>query len=104
MSGRQLLVLEQGGATWGVEHAEVRGFAAAGGRVVVALRHGRLHADRVIGVLTAPAVCRPGRVLARFWPVSARGLAVVGDHVVVVIDPLAPPPALAPATEGVADA
>ncbi|HPC83285.1 MAG TPA: hypothetical protein P5234_07880 [Thermoanaerobaculaceae bacterium] len=104
MSVEELLVFEHGGTSWGVARAEVRGFGAAGGGVAVTLRHGRVRADRVVGMLPAPVVARPGRVLRRFWPVHARGLAVVGGRVVVVIDPLAPPPGLAPEIEGGADA
>lgn len=100
---QELLVFVRGGTRWGVERAEVRGFGAADGGVAVTLRHGRLCADRVVGMLPAPVVRRPGRVLRRFWPVSTRGLAVVEGRVVVVIDPLAPPPELAPRTEGAAD-
>lgn len=99
----ELLVFVRGGTSWAVERAEVRGFGAAGGGVAVTLRHGRLCADRVLGMLPAPAVTRPGHVLRRFWPVSTRGLAVVEGQVVVVIDPLAPPPELAPGTEGASD-
>lgn len=104
MSARELLIFEHGGTRWGVERAAVRGFGPAGQGVKVSLGKCTLHADRVVGLRPAPPLRQPGRILRRFWPVSTRGLAVVEGEVVVVIDPAAPPPALAARSNGGADA
>lgn len=100
----QLLIFERGGTTWGVDRRHVRSFAPAGHGVAVTLHEGELLADRVVGVVEAPAGRRAGRVLRRFWPPASRGLTVVNGRVVVLIDPNAPPTALAPPEEGVNDA
>ncbi|HPW56277.1 MAG: hypothetical protein KA072_11805 [Thermoanaerobaculaceae bacterium] len=103
MRGTELLVFVRGETSWGVERAEVRRFGVTGGGITISLRHDRLRADRVVAMLSTPTVRKPGRILRRFWPVSSRGLAVVEGQVVVVIDPLAPPPELALQTEGASD-
>jgi hypothetical protein len=71
--------------------------------VVIALGKRQLLVDRVVTVFRTPNIRPSGRVLARFWPHLNRGLIVMDGRVVVLIDPQAPPPSLAPATEGATD-
>jgi hypothetical protein len=88
------LVLRRDGATWAVAHPDVRGLARRGGGFEVTVAAGTLAADEVLGV-TADLRCQPpGRVLRRFWPEAARGLAVHGELPLVLIDPFAPPRSL----------
>jgi hypothetical protein len=88
------LVLRRDGATWAVAHPEVLGLARRGGGFEVTVAAGTLAADEVLGV-TAELRCHPaGRVLRRFWPEAAQGLAVHGELPVVLIDPQAPPRSL----------
>jgi hypothetical protein len=99
------LVVRRGGATWAVAHQEVRGLARRGAAVEVTVAAGALAADEVLGVTTDLRLHPAGSVLRRFWPETARALAVHGTLPLVLIDPLAPPrsllaepPASAPST------
>lgn len=88
------LVLRRDGAAWAVAHPEVRGVARRGAGFEVRVASGALTADEVLGV-TAELRCQPpGRVLRRYWPEAAVGLAVLGELPLVVIDPQAPPRSL----------
>ena len=88
------LVLRRDGAAWAVAHPEVRGLARRGAGFEVRVAAGALTADEVLGV-TAELRCQPpGRVLRRYWPEAAVGLAVHGELPLVVIDPRAPPRSL----------
>lgn len=97
-----VLVIERTGTRWGVERPLVRAYDRAGDGIRITLDGGRLGADRVVGVATGVDVRLPGRILARYWPVSTRGLVVHEGRVVVVIDPGKPPAVLACAQEGAA--
>jgi hypothetical protein len=88
------LVLRRDGATWAVAQPEVHGLVRRGGGFEVAVAAGTLAADEVLGV-TAELRCHPaGRVLRRFAPEAARGLAIHGERPLVLIDAHAPPRSL----------
>lgn len=103
MTAGDVLVVEREGIRWGLEQRLVRSFATVGDRVVIALGEQQLLVDRVVTVSRVSKIQPSGRVLARFWPHLNRGLIVMDGRVVVLIDPQAPPPSLAPATEGATD-
>ncbi len=90
-----ILVIERTGTCWGIERPLVRAFGRDEGRIRITLDSGCLGADRVVGMARGAAVRPPGRVLDRYWPVPSRGLLMHEGRVVVVIDPGAPPDALA---------
>jgi hypothetical protein len=88
------LVLRRGGATWAVAQPAVLGVARRGAAYEIKVAAGALTADEVLGV-TADLRLHPlGGVLRRFWPETARALAVHEALPVVLIDPLAPPRSL----------
>jgi hypothetical protein len=95
-----VLVLERTGTRWGVQRPLVRAYDRGREGIRITLDSGCLGADRVVGMATGVEVRLPGRVLARFWPVSTRGLVVHEGRVVVVIDPAKPPDVLAYVREG----
>lgn len=98
------LLLRRAGGLWGLANAEVQGLARRGGAYRVATAGGELAADEVVGVVPALALRPPARLLGRFWPEAAAGLAlglaVVGGEPVVVIDPRRPPRALVSGQDG----
>lgn len=99
-----VIVIERTGTRWGVARPLVRAYVRGRDGVRITIEGGRLSADRVVGVAAGVEVRRPGRVLARYWPVSTRGLVVYEGRVVVVVDPEKPPAMLACEHEGAAHA
>jgi hypothetical protein len=93
-AARGWLLLRGGGALWGVENAAVEGLARGGGGFRISLGERTLHADEVLGVVPDLAVRPVARVLRRFWPEPAGGVAVHAEEPLVIVDPRVPPRAL----------
>ncbi len=93
-SGRGWLLLRGGGALWGVENAAVQGLARHGGVFRISLAGRMLYADEVLGVVPDLAVRPVSRVLRRFWPEPAGGMAVHAEEPLMIVDPRVPPRAL----------
>ncbi len=94
MSARRLLVLDRGGARWGVPHDAVRSVARREGGLVVSAGAASLAADRVVAAAAALAVRPPGPVIGRYWPERCAGVAVHEGVPVVVVSLAEPPSAL----------
>jgi hypothetical protein len=93
-AGRGWLLLRGGGALWGVENSAVESLARGNAGFRISLGGRTLHADEVLGVVPDLTVRPVARVLRRFWPEPAGGMAVHAEEPLVIVDPRMPPRAL----------
>lgn len=84
---RGFLLLRRAGGVWGIANSAVEGLARDDEGYRVAIAHGEIAADSILGVVEDLVVWPVAPVLRRFWPESPAGVAVHGRLPVVVVDP-----------------